>query len=124
MDTSLIIALIGVVSTIAGFLFGSRKRQAEAIGYELCNMQKAIQVWKEVAEYQTTEISSLRAEINDLKSELNDLEKMHRKQCTGAYIAQAVTELTNIVSSLKDSTTQFHDLEKNIELQISKNQKQ
>jgi len=122
MDTSLIIALIGVVSTIAGFLFGSRKRQAEAIGYELNNVQKAIQVWKEVAEYQTSEIASLRAEINELKEELNNLEKMHRKQCTGANVTKAVMEFTNIVSSLKDKTIQFHDLEKNIELQISKNQ--
>jgi LPXTG-motif cell wall-anchored protein len=62
MDTSVIIALIGVVSTIAGFLFGRRKRHAETIGYELSNMQKAIQVWKEVADYQSSEIASLRKE--------------------------------------------------------------
>ena len=67
MDTSIIIALIGVVSTVCGFLFGRRKRHAETIGYELNKMQKAIQVWKEVAEYQTGEIASLRTEIDNLK---------------------------------------------------------
>jgi len=83
MDTSLIIALIGVVSTVCGFLFGRRKRHAETIGYELNNMQKAIQVWKEVAEYQTGEIASLRTEIDNLKKELLNVEKMYREHNSG-----------------------------------------
>jgi cell division protein FtsB len=80
MDTSLIIALLGVVSSIAGFLLGRRRRHAEVVGQELSNMQKAIQVWKEVAEYQTTEIATLRREINDLKKEMYGMEQMYRER--------------------------------------------
>jgi predicted nucleic acid-binding Zn-ribbon protein len=171
MDTSLIIALIGVVSTIAGFFFGRRKRHAETIGYELSHMQKAIQVWKEVADYQSSEIATLRKEIDDLKKELHNVEKMYSEQNKGksksidkikseieaslleklapiitqpienvvhsnkavqqetkTAISEAVMELTNIVTSLKeDNTKQFHKFEKKlmkIELQITKNQTQ
>jgi LPXTG-motif cell wall-anchored protein len=80
MDTSIIVALMGVVSSLAGFLFGRRKRHAEEIGQELSNMQQAIQVWKEVAEYQSGEIAALRTEINHVKKELSDVERMYRKR--------------------------------------------
>ena len=80
MDTSIIIALLGIVSSVTSFMFGRRKRQAEVVGHELSNMQKAIQVWKEVAEYQTGEISTLRGEINNMKKELADVERLYRKR--------------------------------------------
>jgi septal ring factor EnvC (AmiA/AmiB activator) len=79
MDTSLIIAIIGAVSTIAGFFAGRRKRQVEIVGKELDNIQKAIQVWKDVTEYQTDEIVKLREEIDNLKKELSKVEKMYRE---------------------------------------------
>jgi len=44
-------------------------------------MQKAIQVWKEVAEYQTGEISTLRREIDELKKEMICMERMYREHC-------------------------------------------
>ena len=78
MDTSLVIAIIGVVSTFTGFVVGRRKRQAEVVGHELSNMQKAIQVWKEVAEYQSGEIAALHKEINDLKKKLTKVEQKYR----------------------------------------------
>ena len=80
MDTSIIIALLGVVSSFAGYMLGSRRRKAECVGYELNNMQKAIQVWKEVAEYQAVEIATLRREIDDLKKELANIELKYRRQ--------------------------------------------
>jgi DNA repair exonuclease SbcCD ATPase subunit len=46
-------------------------------------MQKAIQVWKEVADYQSSEIASLRKEIDDLKKELYNVEKMYNEQNKG-----------------------------------------
>jgi len=118
MDTSLIIALLGILSSIVGFLFGRRKHHAETVGNELENMQKAIQVWKEVAEYQTAEISTLRGEINELKRELSGVERLFRNQST--------RELTQIVSLLKEENNaqfqMFGEKLSNFELQISKNQ--
>ena len=115
MDTSLIIALIGVVTTVAGFLFGSRKRKAEVVGQELSNMQKAIQVWKEVAEFQTSEIASLRKEIDDLKKELSGVERMYREQHSGK------------LKAIENNTKKLCEVEKrlmNIETYITKNQQQ
>jgi len=80
MDTSLIIALLGIVSSISGFMLGRRKRQAEVVGQELSNMQKAIQVWKEVAEYQSGEIASLHKEIDALKRKLAKVEEKYRER--------------------------------------------
>jgi len=80
MDTSVIIAILGVVSTFTGFMAGRRKRRAEVIGHELSNMQKAIQVWKEVAEYQSGEIAALHKEINDLKKKLAKVEQKYRER--------------------------------------------
>ena len=118
MDTSVIIALLGIASSIAGFMFGSRKRHAETVGSELENMQKAIQVWKEVAEYQTEEISTLRGEINEFKRQLTGVERLFRNQTT--------RELTQIVSLLKEENNaqfqMFGEKLSNFELQITKNQ--
>jgi hypothetical protein len=118
MDTSIIIAFLGIVSSIVGFIFGRRKRHVEVVGPELSNMQQAIQVWKEVAEYQTGEISTLRNEINELKRQLSGVERLFRHQTT--------RELTKIVSLLKEENTNqfqmFGEKLTNFELQISKNQ--
>ena len=85
MDTSVIIALLGVVSSVSSFMFGRRKRHVEVVGQELSNMQKAIQVWKDVAEYQTGEIATLRGEINNLKKELLEIERLYRKRFMAQY---------------------------------------
>ena len=175
METSIIIALLGIISSIAGFMVGRRKRHAEVVGYELSNMQKAIQVWKEVADYQSGEIATLRKEIDDLKKELSNVDLKYRERFAGktmearevikkakgeieaslleklapiitqsienvihsnkavqqetkTAISNAVIELTQIVTSLKeDNMRQFHDFEKkllNIQIQITKNQEQ
>ena len=79
METSVIIALLGIASSIGSFMAGRRKRHADAVGQELSNMQKAIHVWKEVAEYQTREITKLRMEIEELKKELSKVEQKYRE---------------------------------------------
>ena len=80
MDTSVIIAILGIVSSFSGFMLGRRKRQAEVVGQELSNMQKAIQVWKEVAEYQSGEIAALHKEIDALKKKLAKVEEKYRER--------------------------------------------
>jgi hypothetical protein len=80
IDKSIIIALIGIVSSIVGFLAGRRKRHIEIVGGELDNIKKAIQVWKEVTEYQSDEIAKLRLDIGELKKELAGVEKMYRER--------------------------------------------
>jgi septal ring factor EnvC (AmiA/AmiB activator) len=82
METSVIIALIGLITSIGGFHAGRRMRRAETVGKELDNMQKAIQQWKDIAEYQTGEICALRKEIDALKKEISSVERMHREQFT------------------------------------------
>jgi polyhydroxyalkanoate synthesis regulator phasin len=46
-------------------------------------MQQAIQVWKEVAEYQTGEITNFRKEIDQLKKELANVEQKYRERFAG-----------------------------------------
>ena len=80
MDASVVIALLGIASSFISFMFGRRQRHAKTVGQELSNMQQAIQVWKEVAEYQTSEIATLRKEINDMKKEMYDVERKYRER--------------------------------------------
>jgi septal ring factor EnvC (AmiA/AmiB activator) len=78
MDTSIIVAIIGTGTTfiagVFGFIFGGRRRKAEVVGIEMDNMQKAISSWKEIVDYQTTEIITLRSEITALRSQIGKLE--------------------------------------------------
>jgi hypothetical protein len=80
MNTSIIIALIGLLTSIGGYLAGRRMRRAETVGKELDNMQKAIREWKSIAEYQTEEICTLRCEINALKTEILNMERLYRER--------------------------------------------
>jgi hypothetical protein len=80
MDTTVIIAVIGLLTSIGGYLAGRRMHRAETVGRELDNMQKAIREWKSIAEYQTEEICTLRREINALKTEILNMERLYRER--------------------------------------------
>lgn len=69
---AIIIAVVSLITGMAGFLFGHRKSKAEANYKELENVQMAIKIWREEAE-------RLEVKVHHLEDNLKLLEDENKK---------------------------------------------
>ena len=71
MDIQIILGILALAGTASGYLFGKRKNRADAQGSELDNVDKAVTIWRKLAEdlekKMTSEIDSLRKENEELR---------------------------------------------------------
>lgn len=66
MDTSLIVAFLGIVVSIVSWFAGRRERKVKIRSIELDNVKK---VW-EIVNYQTAQIEELQKEVISLRNEI------------------------------------------------------
>lgn len=66
MDTSLIVALLGVVVSVISWFAGRSERKVKIRSIELDNVKK---VW-EIVNYQTSQIEELQKEVISLRNEI------------------------------------------------------
>ena len=64
----------GIITGIAGYIFGNRQRTAQARGSELDNVEKAVAIWQGLAEDLRQEVAGMKSEIIKLRDENNRLE--------------------------------------------------
>lgn len=62
-----------MLTGIAGYFAGTRKRTAEAQGSELDNVQKAVTIWQGLAEDLRQEVASMKVELSKLQEENHQL---------------------------------------------------
>ena len=71
MDPQIILAIFALIGPILGYAFAKRKNTAEAQGSELDNVDKAVTIWRKLAEdleaKLKVEIDSLRKENEEMK---------------------------------------------------------
>lgn len=73
MDKSLIIAVIGLAGTIVAYIFGRGKAVAETKKTELDAVEKAIAIWRRLAEDLSGKVTALQVEVDKLREENNRL---------------------------------------------------
>lgn len=61
--------LTPIVTLIGGFILGKRKRNAEAVLTEVETIDKAITIWRQLAQDLKKEVDDLRNIVEDLKEE-------------------------------------------------------
>ena len=67
---------VGVILTaVIGWLLGKRKASADARSTEMDSVDKAITIWRELAQDFKTEVEELRSEVSQLREENNKLTK-------------------------------------------------
>lgn len=59
----------------SGWLFGRRKQAAEAVASELETIEKAVAIWREIAQDLKKELEAQSAEIAKLRDEVSTLRK-------------------------------------------------
>lgn len=80
-----------IVGAFAGWFFGRRKQQAEAVMNELETVEKAVAIWRQIAqdlkaemELQSKQILSLRTEVEELRKDnaglLQELKRIKKNQ--------------------------------------------
>jgi DNA-directed RNA polymerase subunit M/transcription elongation factor TFIIS len=88
----LVIAIVstGATTQFANIIFNykknkalSQKEQAQAIGSELDNVEKAVTIWRQLSEEQTSRVTLMELEITELKNTVRNIEEMYRKKCDG-----------------------------------------
>jgi cell division protein FtsB len=79
--TELIIALIGLLTTVGAWLVSGRKNKAETLAVELQNVQQVVKLWKDLTDELTRKVTALEKEIVKLRKELEDIERANQKKC-------------------------------------------
>lgn len=78
----IISGVMSLVTGLVGFLFGLRKSKADAKHVELENVEKAVTIWRGLAEQLQTKVIGLELKVNELQCEnrrLHDeISKMHQ----------------------------------------------
>jgi len=75
MDNIIITAIFSFIATIVGFIFGSRKNQAETDKIVLENVKGILDVYTKTIEDLKDEVSELKKEIKEYKSCIDKMEK-------------------------------------------------
>jgi len=75
MDNIIITAIFSFIATIVGFIFGSRKNQAETDKIVLENVKGILDVYTKTIEDLKEEVSELKKEIKEYKSCIDKMEK-------------------------------------------------
>lgn len=98
MDASVIIALIGLATSLGGYLAGYRTRRAQAASVEMHNMRAALKTWQEIVDHQTGEIAALRSEIIGLKNEILNVERLYRERLENSANLRTLRSLKSLKS--------------------------
>ena len=64
-----------ILTAVIGWLLGKRKASADARSTEMDSVDKAITIWRELAQDFKTEVEELRVEVSQLREENNKLTK-------------------------------------------------
>ena len=79
--------IIGFSSAFTAWVFARRKNKIEVDSNEIDNLDKAVAMWRTIAEdlkkeneEKRTQEKTMREEIQDLRNRISDLEKMLRNQ--------------------------------------------
>lgn len=79
--TEIIIALIGLSTTVGAWLVSGRRNRAEALALELQNVQRVVKLWRDLTDELTRKVLALEGEIVKLRKELEDIERANQKKC-------------------------------------------
>lgn len=124
---ALVIALTGgagaFISALVTWLFARRKNNAEADKSELDVVDKAIEIWRTLAQDLNKELVTLRQSNADLATQVNSLtNKVEELTAENAKLSGEITRLrqvnNRIVKALKEITSE------NAEVMIAKLQKE
>ena len=91
LDNLIIPILTAFAGAFSGWLFGRRKQAAEAVASELETVEKAVAIWREIAqdlkkelEVQSAKIVKLSAEVSTLRRDnsrlLKELKSINKHQ--------------------------------------------
>ena len=73
MKPELLVAIIGAITTLLGYGVGKRKRAADAQQTELDSVEKAISIWRGLANDLKREVDELRVQVEQLRDENKEL---------------------------------------------------
>lgn len=73
MDNGIIIAVAGLATTVVAYVFGRGKAAAETKKTELDAVEKAITIWRQLAEDLSAKVTALQVEVDKLREENNKL---------------------------------------------------
>lgn len=75
MTESVILATIGLISTVLGYFYGRKKSNAEVKALETDNDKEIFSTYKTELEYFSTQLELCRNEIKELRTEISILVK-------------------------------------------------
>jgi peptidoglycan hydrolase CwlO-like protein len=79
MKEQLIVIVSSVATAAIGWFFGRRKQQAETDNQVLVNLEKSVNLYKQIIDDLKTEIHQLNLKIDELESKVDELMTENRK---------------------------------------------
>lgn len=75
IDTLFVPILTTLAGAFSGWFFGRRKQQAETMHSELQTIEKAVAIWREIAQDLKKELAAQSLQINELRQEVSTLRR-------------------------------------------------
>lgn len=82
IDTLLVPVITTMAGAFSGWFFGRRKQQAEAQASELETVEKAVAIWREIAQDLKKELALQSDEIGKLREEVSTLRRDNARLLT------------------------------------------
>lgn len=82
IDTLLVPILTAFAGAFSGWFFGRRKQQAEAVQSELQTIEKAVAIWREIAQDLKKELAEQSEQIEKLREEVSTLRRDNARLLT------------------------------------------
>ena len=73
MDSNIITVAIALVTSITSFIFGQQKAKREIESMTITNVQKSVDVYREIIEDLRGEVSELLIKVNQLEDKIDEL---------------------------------------------------
>jgi len=73
MDNNIITVAIALVTSITSFIFGQHKAKREIESMTITNVQKSVDVYREIIEDLRGEVSELLIKVNQLEDKIDEL---------------------------------------------------
>ena len=73
MDSNIITIAIALVTSITSFIFGQHKAKREIESMTITNVQKSVDVYREIIEDLRGEVSELLIKVNQLEDKIDEL---------------------------------------------------
>lgn len=73
MDSNIITVAIALVTSITSFIFGQHKAKREIESMTITNVQKSVDVYREIIEDLRGEVSELLIKVNQLEDKIDEL---------------------------------------------------